>query len=105
MTFKSPFSYSDISVHLYPSLIKLSTAKFNWYKTDKTPTLTGIPPHVTILTILEAIRTSQDGMEDEVSGNIFAELRKRGVFCGFIEERMHSLLEGILNKVEYDLKD
>ena len=44
-------------------------------------------------------------MEDEVSGNIFAELRKRGVFCGFIEERMQSLLEGILNKVEYDLKD
>ena len=46
-------------------------------KTYKTPTFTGIPPHVTILTMLEAIRTSQDSKTDEVSGNIVAELRKR----------------------------
>ena len=55
--------------------------------------------------MLEAIRKSQDGMADEVSVNIVAELSKRGIFGGFIEERIQQLLEGIRNKVEYDLKD
>ena len=44
-------------------------------------------------------------MVDEVSGNIVADLRKRGIFGSFSEERMQSLLEIIWNKVEYALKD
>ena len=44
-------------------------------------------------------------MADEVSGNIVADLRKRGKFGGFIEERMQSLLEEMWNKVEYALND
>ena len=44
-------------------------------------------------------------MVDEVSGDIIIELRKRGTFVGFNEERMQSLLEGMWNKIEYDLKD
>ena len=55
-----------------PYLIKLSTAKFPWNKTDKTPTFTGITPHVTILTMLETIRKSQDGMSYEFFGDIIA---------------------------------
>ena len=55
--------------------------------------------------MLEAIRTSQDGMADEVSGNIVAQLMKRRNFGGFSEERMNSLPEIMWNKVEYDLKD
>ena len=43
-------------------------------------------------------------MADEVSGNIIAELRKRGNFGGFGEERKQAVLEGMWNKVEYDLK-
>ena len=54
--------------------------------------------------MLEDIRTSQDGMMDKVLGGIFVEQRKRGKFGGFSEERMQSLLEGMRNKVEYDLK-
>ena len=41
----------------------------------------GFPPHVTILTMLEAIRKSQDSMVDEVSGKIVAYLRKGGIFA------------------------
>ena len=85
-------------------MIKISTAKFPWNKTDKTPTFTGITPHVTILTMLEAISTYQDGMADEESENIIAELRKRGIFGGFSEYRMQSFLEGIYNKVDCALK-
>ena len=81
-----------------------SNSKIPWNKTDKTPTFTGIPPHVTILTMLESIRTYQDGMADEVSDNIVSEFSKRGTFGGFSEDMMHSLLEGMLNKVEYALK-
>ena len=44
-------------------------------------------------------------MSDKASGNIFAELRKRGTFRGFSEERMNLMLEVIWNKVEYALKD
>ena len=43
--------------------------------------------------------TSWDSMVDEVSGNIVAELRKRGTFGDFSEERMKSLLEVMWNKV------
>ena len=44
-------------------------------------------------------------MADEVLGNIIAELRKRGTFGGFSEERIQSVLEGMWNKVDYSLKD
>ena len=37
--------------------------------------------------------------------HITAELRKRGKFDGFSEERMKSLLEGMWNKVEYALNE
>ena len=74
----SPFSLFD----------KHFNRNFPWNKTDKTPTFNGIPPHVPILTMLEAIRTYQDGMADEVSENIIAELRKIVGFSGFSEERM-----------------
>ena len=38
------------------------------------------------------------------AGNIVAELRKRGKFDVFSEERMQLLPEGMWNKVEHDLK-
>ena len=38
-------------------------------------------------------------MADEVLGKIIAELRKRGKFGGFSDERMQLLLEGMWNKV------
>ena len=44
-------------------------------------------------------------MADELSGNIIAELRKRGTFDGFSEERIKLLLEGMWNNSEYALKD
>ena len=105
MIFKSPFFSSAVFFHLSPSLINLLIEKNPWNKTDKTPTFTGITPHVTILTMLETIRTSQDGMTDEVFWNIVVQLRKRGTFGGFSEERMQLLLKVMWNKVEYDLKD
>ena len=64
MISKSSFFYSTVFYHFSPPLIKLPTEIFPWDRADKTPTLTGIPPHITILTMLEAIRTSQDVMVD-----------------------------------------
>ena len=43
-------------------------------------------------------------MADEVLGDIGVELRKRGTFGGFSEERVQSVLEGMWNKLEYALK-
>ena len=43
-------------------------------------------------------------MADDVLVNIVVQWRKRGIFVGFSGERMYSLIEGMWNKVEYDLK-
>ena len=64
-----------------------------WNRKYKTPTFSDIPSHVTILTMLEAIMTSQDNVADEESRIIVAELREIGKFGGFGEERMQALLE------------
>ena len=48
MIFKSTFFTSSIFVYVSPSLINISTENFPWNKTDKTPTFTEIPPHVTM---------------------------------------------------------
>ena len=101
MIFKSPWFYSEVFSHLYPSFIKIPTETFPWNKTEKTPTYTRIYPHETILTMLEAIRTSQDVMADEELDNIVTELSRRGTFGGFSEDGLQSLLEGMCNTVEY----
>ena len=44
-------------------------------------------------------------MADEVLGNDVEELRKRGTVGGFSEEIIQSFLEGMWNKVDFDLKD
>ena len=44
-------------------------------------------------------------MEDDVSGNIVAYLRKRGTFDSFSEDSMPLLLELMWNKVECVLED
>ena len=93
--FCSPFSLFDQAFN----------SKVSWNKTDKITTFTRISPHVTMLPMLKAIRISQDGMADEVSGNIIAYLMKRGTFGSFSTDMMKSLLEGTWNKVEYGLKD
>ena len=43
--------------------------------------------------MLEAIRKSEYGIADEVSENIFVELRKRRALGGFSEQRIQSVLE------------
>ena len=95
MIFKNHLFSSSFFGHLYSSLINISTEKFPWNKTDKTPDFNGIFLNLIILTMLEAIRTYQDGMKDEVLGNIIAELRKRGTFGGFVAKRIQSVLEVI----------
>ena len=103
MIFKKLFFFSCFFSQLSPSSINLSTAHFTWEK-NKTPIFTGILPHITISTMLEAIMKYQDGMADEALGNIVSELRKRGKFGGFSEEMMQFFLEIMWNKVEYALK-
>ena len=91
------FSSSFFS-QLYPSLINLSKAKFTWNITDKTSTFTCIPPNLTVLTMLEAIRTSRDSMVDQLLGHIITYLRRRGTFGGSGKE-MRQLL--FCRNVEY----
>ena len=53
--------------------------------------------------MLEAIRKSQEGMADEVLGNIVTELMKKITVGGFSEKSMQQFLERMWNEVEYDL--
>ena len=43
-------------------------------------------------------------MRDELSGDIVADLRKRGTFGGSSWDKMQSLIYGMWNKAEYALK-
>ena len=85
LVFKSNIFPLSVIAHLSPSLINISTANIHQNKIYKTHTFTSITPYVTILTMFESISTSQDGMADEVSGNVVAELRKRGTLGYFSE--------------------
>ena len=55
--------------------------------------------------MLGANRKAQDGTAYEVLGHIVSELIKIGTFGSFSEQMMQQVLEGMWNKVEYDLKD
>ena len=44
-------------------------------------------------------------MAYDIWGNVIVELTKIGKFGIFSEERMQSLIEGMCNNVDYDLKD
>ena len=78
---------------------------FPWNKTDKTPTFNDNPTHVTRLTMLEAIRTSQDGMVDDVLGILLHSWGREEHLAVLVRRWFIRCLKTMWNKAEYVLKD
>ena len=55
------------------------TVKYPWTKTEATPTLTGLPPHITILANFEALRVELVASKVVILTGVEAELDKRRI--------------------------
>jgi hypothetical protein len=53
-----------------------ATVKYPWTKTEATPTLTGLPPHITILENFEKLRVELEDSKVAILGGVEAELDK-----------------------------
>jgi hypothetical protein len=82
------------------------TNKYPWTKTESTPTLTGLPPQITILTNFKALRVELVASKVAILTGVEAELDKRriGSQSHFDKEesieRMISLHNELLKKVD-----
>lgn len=88
----NPFLASLCFNKISPSLRQLAVVKYPWSKTTQTPSFTGIPPHVTILTMLKKVSDTQDRIPQAIVGDVIEELDERGTLGGFDEKRMRGML-------------
>ena len=51
-----------------------ATVKYPWTKTEATPTLTGLPPHITILSNFEKLRVELEDSKVAILSGVEAEL-------------------------------
>jgi hypothetical protein len=83
-----------------------ATVKYPWTKTEATPTLTGLPPHITILANFEKLRVEMEASKVAILSGVEAELDKRriGSQSHFDKEeildRMLNLHNELLKKVD-----
>ena len=83
-----------------------ATVKYPWNKTDATPTLTGLPPHITILANFEQLRLDMAAAREAILNGVEAELDRRriGSQSHFDKEeildRMNALHNELLKKVD-----
>ena len=83
-----------------------ATVKYPWNKTDATPTLTGLPPHITILANFEQLRLDMAAAREAILNGVEAELDRRriGLQSHFDKEeildRMNALHNELLKKVD-----
>jgi len=83
-----------------------ATVKYPWNKTDATPTLTGLPPHITILANFEQLKLDMAAAREAILNGVEAELDRRriGSQSHFDKEeilaRMNALHNELLKKVD-----
>ena len=86
-----------------------ATVKYPWTKTEATPTLTGLPPHITILANFEKLRVELEASKVAILSGVEAELDKRriGSQSHFnkeeILERMLGLHNELLRRTVYNI--
>ena len=100
----NPFRASLVYANLTPDIVSLAKTSYPWNKTNRTPSYTGIPPHVGILNMLEGIRQGQMRMENGIVDRLVAELDERGTFGGFNANRMRDIMETAFGGVREDIR-
>lgn len=100
----NPFRVSTCAANLLPSIRSLAMIRYPWNKTEHTPHVTGIPPHVSIMTMLEVIISKQETLSGDVSSAIITEMDERGTFGGFNQNRMQTMLDGLMTEVRSEVR-
>ena len=101
----NPFKTSIVFSKLTPLIIRKSIIAFPWQddRSPSCPKFSGIPPHVTIVTMLQNIKDGQGQVTQDVVDNIIQELNDRGTFGGFSETRMQVLMNRMIQDVTNEI--
>ena len=97
---------SHFFTHIPIKIQAAATVKYPWSATDKTPTLTDLPPHVTILANFERMMAKMESTKTAILASVEVELDKRhiGLQAHFdkeeILEAVTSMHTEMLKKVE-----
>ena len=100
----NPFRSSVLFNNLTPNITSLAVTCFPWNKTDRTPTFTGIPPHVAILNMLEGLRQGQAKLTADIVQELVKELDERGTFGGFNANRMRDIMDQAIGGVRDEIR-
>ena len=70
---------SHFFTHIPIEIQAAATVTYPWSATDKTPTLTGIPPHVTIQANFERMMAEMESTKNAILAGVEAELDRRRI--------------------------
>ncbi len=65
--------------HIPSNIQDVATVKYPWTKTKATPTLTGLPPHITIMEKFEQLKIEMEKTKNTILSGVEAELDKRHI--------------------------
>ncbi len=76
---KNKLQASQFFQHIPPDIKAAATVKYLWNKTEATPTLTGLPPHITIMANFELLKVEMEETKNTIFSGVDAELDKRHI--------------------------
>ena len=89
---------STIFSHVPEKLCKLAVVRYPWNKTRDTPFLTGVPPHILMMSDMKRFENKLDNIRSEMMESMKEELNKRDIGGGMyhavqIQEEIRGLRE------------
>ena len=73
---------SSIFSHAPEKLCKLAVVRYPWNKTRDTPFLTGVPPHILMMSDMKRFENKLDNIRSEMMESMQEELNKRDIGGG-----------------------
>ena len=108
---KNKLQASHFFTHIPVEMKAAAKVKYPWNRTESTPTHTGIPPHIAILSNFEQLKLEMESTKNHILSGVEAELDRRriGSQSHFDKEeilsRMMSLHTELLKKVDLCLRN
>jgi hypothetical protein len=76
---KNKLRASHFFTHIPVEVKAAATVRYPWDRTEMTPTLTGIPPHITILANFRTLMVEMESTKDAIISGLIAELDRRRI--------------------------
>jgi hypothetical protein len=98
---KNKLQASHFFQHIPSNIQAAATVKYPWTKTEVTPTLTSLPPHITIMANFEQLRLEMEETKNAILSGVEAVLDKRhiGSQSYFVKEEIVSWMLLLHNKL------